>query len=275
MEEIRIRRLEMLAEYSAAESLQQECWGSGPIEAVPSHLLITAQHEGGLVLGAFAPDGRLVGFVFGFLGRADGRLKHCSHMAAVLPAYRNRHIAYRLKLAQRAAVLAQGLDLCTWTFDPLLYLNARLNIARLGAVSRAYKRNVYGEMRDALNADLPTDRLYVAWELTSARVESCVTSGAPAGTPIAGVLLTEVTTADGIPRLTGRHPLPDAPALGIQIPREFGPIRARAPEAAAAWRAGTAPLFEAAFAAGYTVANITPDPDEPDLLGRYTLLREL
>src|SRR5215213_2400899 len=148
---ITIRPLTSLDEYAAAEQLQQDCWQSGPIEAVPSHLMLTMQNEGGLVLGAFTAEEHLIGFVLGFLGREGSQLKHCSHMAAVLPAYRRQHIAYRLKMAQRDFVLGQSLDLVTWTFDPLQFPNALLNIARLGAVSRTYKRNVYGLLRDELN----------------------------------------------------------------------------------------------------------------------------
>jgi hypothetical protein len=36
---------------------------------------------------------------------------------------------------------------------------------------------------------------------------------------------------------------------------------------------GTRALFEAAFAGGYTVVNVTPDTDDPALLTRYTLHR--
>ena len=37
----------------------------------------------------------------------------------VAPGYQGRGVGYRLKLAQREAVLDQGIDLITWTYDPL------------------------------------------------------------------------------------------------------------------------------------------------------------
>ena len=73
---------------AAAEALQREVWPGSETDIVPAHLLITAVHNGGLVLGAYEGE-KLVGFVFGFPGiepTPDGpRLKHCSHMAGVLP----------------------------------------------------------------------------------------------------------------------------------------------------------------------------------------------
>ncbi|HMA38199.1 MAG TPA: hypothetical protein VKY74_27370, partial [Chloroflexia bacterium] len=188
--DITIRRLMTIEEYAAAEQLQQDCWQSGPIEALPTHLLVTLQNESGLVLGAFTPPGRLIGFVLGFLGREGDRLKHCSHMAAVHPDYRNQDIAYQLKMAQRAVILHSGLDLCTWTYDPLQCPNAILNIAKLGAISRVYKRNIYGEMHDGLNAALPTDRLYVRWEVQSPRVRHCAETGRRVDAPVADLLVT-------------------------------------------------------------------------------------
>src|SRR3970282_1162763 len=103
-------------------------------------------------------------------------LKHCSHMLAVLPEYRDQKIGYRLKLAQREAVHEQAVRLITWTYDPLESRNANLNINRLGGIVRTYKRNHYGEMQDGLNAGLPSDRLLVEWWITSNRVKQRLSS---------------------------------------------------------------------------------------------------
>lgn len=84
-------------------------------------------------------------------------------MAAVLPAYQGLGIGERLKWAQRDAVLAQGIDLITWTYDPLESANAYLNLRKLGAVCNTYLRNVYGNLTDTLNNGLATDRFQVDW----------------------------------------------------------------------------------------------------------------
>ena len=114
-----IRPIRTHREYRAVEQLQHEIWGLEKVEIVPDHLLLTAQKNGGLVLGAFAASqggesNLLVGFVFGFVGlSSSGQVKHCSHIAGVKPAYQNQNLGYQLKLAQRQHVLSQGLDLIT------------------------------------------------------------------------------------------------------------------------------------------------------------------
>ncbi|MER3467265.1 MAG: hypothetical protein C4312_01275, partial [Thermoflexus sp.] len=65
--EVEIRPLRTLEEIQACVELQRRIWGSDDLDVVPAHLLITAAHNGGVLLGAFA-GGQLVGFVFGFLG---------------------------------------------------------------------------------------------------------------------------------------------------------------------------------------------------------------
>ena len=56
-------------------------------------------------------------------------LKHCSHMMGVLQSHRGRGIGQLLKQRQQELVQAQGIDLITWTYDPLETANALLNIS--------------------------------------------------------------------------------------------------------------------------------------------------
>ena len=96
MGDIIIRSLETMAEYSAAEDVQRVTWTMSDRDIIPAHALHAMQHSGAVLLGAFDGD-RLAGFVFGFLGlTADGRLKHCSHMAGVHPDYRDHGVGYHL-----------------------------------------------------------------------------------------------------------------------------------------------------------------------------------
>ena len=146
---ITIRPLTTPSDMLAAEELQRRVWPGNDTEVVPVHMLLAVAHGGGVVLGAH-DGGRLIGLVVGFLGTdgahpdrvAMARLKHCSHMLGVDPAYRDRAIGFQLKVAQRDIVGKQGIRLVTWTYDPLLSRNAHLNIRRLGAVSRTYLREV-------------------------------------------------------------------------------------------------------------------------------------
>ena len=67
MAEYSIRLLESPEDMVAVEELQRIVWPGSETEVVPTHMLITAVHNGGLVLGAFIED-EIVGFIFGFPG---------------------------------------------------------------------------------------------------------------------------------------------------------------------------------------------------------------
>src|SRR5262245_27195784 len=105
---LRFRDLEGLEEAHAAEEMQREVWGMSDRDLTPATHLVAAKQSGGQLIGAFEST-ELVGFVYGFLGLEHGRTTHHSHLLAVRPDFRDRDIGYRLKLAQREAVLGQGI----------------------------------------------------------------------------------------------------------------------------------------------------------------------
>jgi chorismate synthase len=262
---IEIRPVTTYAEYMACEEIQRVVWGEFGV--VPHHMLLTAHKSGGVCLGAFdlaAPGAPMVGFVFGFLGRAeDGRLKHASHMAAVLPGYRDAHIGERLKWAQREQVLAQGLELMTWTFDPLISRNARLNIAKLGAVCSTYFVNLYGPEPEEPAVELPSDRFRVDWWLSSERVVARATGG-----PV----LTAGEALRAAAPLANPSPFEDGalPAGGpflLQIPADIEALKLSDTTKAQAWRYQVRALALAAFAAGYRVTDFAREGD----VGLYML----
>lgn len=260
------RRIETHEEYRAVEDLQAQVWGSDARDIVPLHLLLTASKHGGLTLGAFdtslTPPDDLIGFVFGFVGlTADGQVKHCSHMLGVLPQYRDRGIGEELKRRQRDYVLAQGITLMTWTFDPLQSRNARLNIRKLGAVCCTYARNLYGTMSDQVNAGVPSDRFEVAWHLASRHVERRLARAEPAPS-------FDALTAHGVSVLNEGPPgaAADAPAnvcrapsgdsVLIRFPTDIQTIKQTRPAEALTWRMQLRELCETAFAGGYTVVDV-------------------
>lgn len=167
---IKIRSVKTVKEYHTCEDIQKQVWQFSDREIIPVNELITIQRSGGLVLGAFLGN-KMVGFAFGFAGIQDGKLIHSSRMLAVLPEYRNYDIGFRLKLAQRAFALRQGIKLVTWTFDPLQSLNAFFNIAKLGITIRRYFVNLYGNSSSVLNKGVPTDRFLAEWKIGGKQAE--------------------------------------------------------------------------------------------------------
>jgi predicted GNAT superfamily acetyltransferase len=281
-----VRPLETIAEFRAAEDVQRRVWPGTELDVVPLHMLTTVAHNGGLVLGAFHAD-RMVGFLLGFLGTDEGqmnrpalaRLKHCSHMMGVIPEYQGQHVGYQLKLAQRDYVSAQSVRLITWTYDPLESRNGHLNIAKLGAVCHTYLESVYGEMRDGLNAGLPSDRFQVDWWITSPRAKErmfgqraplVLNSFTSAG---AEILNPTLSGPGGLARPAEQWRTPQATLALIEIPENFQAIKVTDLGLAGAWRSQTRSLFKEAFGLGYWVTDFFHEPVQGRDRSFYALSR--
>lgn len=224
-----IREVKTFAELRAVEEMQREVWGVSNLDVVPLTHLVAVQAAGGVLLGAFAGE-TLVGFVYGFVAQEDGEIAHHSHMLAVAPAYRNFNLGYKLKLAQREAVLAQNINLITWTFDPLQSLNAHFNFTKLGVISDRYLVNFYGEEAESFLHQTGTDRFWVKWILNSPRV------------------VKRITKAD----LSLEDP---ADKILVEIPVDINAVQQESPETARDWRERTRRAFTEAIEAGYVVLD--------------------
>ena len=237
-QQVEVRLARSHAEFAACEALSRDIWGAAERNVVPRELLLTMQLNGGLVHGAFLPDGRLVGFCFGFAGLRDGQLRLCSHQLGVIPELRGAGIGLELKQAQRNDARRLGYPLVSWTFDPLEARNAYINLHRLGCIARLYDRNHYGQMEDELNRGLPSDRFEAEWWLDRPRAR------APVGEPV--VML----------RLAGDEPIREAvdlataPAVLIGVPQDFQALKQRSLELAQRWRLESRAALEAALSAG-------------------------
>lgn len=156
------RELATLTEMKHAEEFQQVVWGEDD-KPDNADILLAIQHAGGLVAGAFQHN-RMLGFLFGFPTNQPN-VQH-SHRLAVHPDNRGMGIGARLKWFQRDWCLQRDISRVCWTYDPLLRVNAALNIEQLGATACIYHENYYGEM-EGINAGAPSDRLLAEWQLDS------------------------------------------------------------------------------------------------------------
>ena len=264
-----IKILESPEEMSTVEDLQRVVWPGSETDVVPAHVFITAVHNGGLVIGAFDHN-HIIGFVFGFPGletTPDGpRPKHCSHMMGIHPDYRDSGVGFALKRAQWQMVRHQGLDHITWTYDPLLSRNARLNITKLGAVCNTYRRSEYGDMRDGLNAGLPSDRFQVDWWINTRRVDRRLGKRARRPLKLENFAKADLQPLYSVYRETGSLPRPPehfSPLEGhlalAEIPSDFMALKDADFSLARDWRFFSREVFETAFATGYIVTDFVFD----------------
>lgn len=255
---IKIEPVHTIDECRIIEKLQQQIWACEEVEVIPDHFLITLAKENGMVLLARNDVGEPVGFALGFPTHTDsGQLKLASHMVGVTSQYQSKGVGYQIKLAQREIALAQNIDLITWTFDPLLAKNARLNLGKLGAVCNTYFRNLYGGMRNILNQGLPTDRFRVDWWIASRHVAQ----------KLQGLPITEM---DALPVINHVHdPNTDSPlsmddiifptnveTIKIELPSNIIGLKSQNPSLAQAWQAHVRDIFETAFAKNYTAIDL-------------------
>lgn len=248
--DLQIRPLAGQGELEACVRLQEEVWGGGFSERVPTSTLKVVARIGGVCAGAFDERGELVGFVFGFAGIEGGAPIHWSHMLAVRPGARGGGIGRALKSHQREVLLERGVTRCYWTFDPLEGRNGWLNLAKLGVVVREYVAHMYGESESHLHSGAGTDRFIAVWEMDSERVEDRLAGRETP--PRAGdfedlPLVLDVDSAGDLPVPAGAHRIPsDGPFL-LPVPLDLEDMLSRDAGLALRWRAATRPILQEAL----------------------------
>jgi predicted GNAT superfamily acetyltransferase len=271
---VNVRPLARIEEYRALQNLQRRVWNLTPEDTVLHlPLLVGLQKNGGLVLGAFTPDeDKLVGFAVSYLGHEPetGRYYHFSQIVGVEPEWQSSGVGLSLKLSQRDELLARGLNLLKWTFDPLQSRNAYFNIARLGGICRRYEPDLYGPGWGGLYGNRPLDRLALEWELDSERVRERVAL-ALEGKPV------PVRAVESIPVLTpgvGISPTTDliqnAPFLRLEIPFDLKNLPA---DDLLEWVGAVRTLFLHYLGSGYRVEEFYTIPDGNHKRSFYLLVK--
>ena len=229
---ITVAPLTTMPEMRSAAALFDRVWGLGPGEQseMQPALLRALEHAGGYVVGAYAGK-ELVAASVAFLAAPIGRGLH-SHITGVTQGRAGTGVGAALKWHQRAWCLRRGIDVVTWTYDPLIARNSFFNIARLGARPGEYLVDFYGVMADELNAGQPTDRVLAVWNLTAepvkARGEANFSPRSAADWLAAGaqVRLDQLGRADDT----------EADTLLIAVPADVETLRRNDPDQALRWR---------------------------------------
>lgn len=258
-----VRTLHAHAELVDARELWDRTWPSAQeVTQITPNLLRAVEHSGSYVSGAYAGD-RLVGAAFALVGRhrhADGWGVHLhSHMAATEPDLADRGVGTAMKLHQRAWALGRDIPTITWTYDPLVRRNARLNLVKLGTSARTYLVDFYGDMTDGINAGDPSDRLLADWDLAAPRVTAAIAGhgNAPHAQDLPGAVVGLARDETGHPVVTGAS----GPLLLVAAPQEITALRRLDPAAASAWRVAVREVLAPALAAGAVVTGLTLEGD--------------
>src|SRR5919197_1440326 len=163
---------------------------------------------------------------------------------------------------------AVGLELVTWTMDPLQSRNARFNLAKLGAYASEYHDDFYGEMPDKLNAGMPSDRFVIEWPIATDRVnhrlrgEDPIASLADAEREVPYLLRAEGDRPGGEGRLDGSH-------LLVATPWDIDAIKRKDIGLAREWRLAQRRTLGAALTSGYAAVEYLV----ADERGAYLLIK--
>lgn len=265
---IEIRPIYALEDMYAAVELQKLYWGNQLESVVPAHMLFSIATHGGHVLAAMDGD-LMVGVLIGFIGTdheyerpAAANLQMVSKRMVILPEYRNRGLAFQLKLKQRELTIDQAIKLVTWTFDPLLAPNAHLNIRKLGAICPKFLENYYGTSgRGGLAVLGISDRLYVEWWVTNKRVKARL-EDQRRGLGLSAYLDAGVSILNPTSAATDNTPWParqSQDASGsmalLEIPVDFHSIMDADTVLAQAWQHHVREQFQKLMQAGYIVTD--------------------
>ena len=210
------KELSTLKEQNLARGIFDLTWAMDAGTEITPNLLQAMVHSGSYLSGAFI-ENKLVGAAFAFPA-TNGELHLHSHMTAVLPEFRDKGVGYALKIDQWNWAKKKNYSHLSWTFDPLVRRNAKLNIAKLGVDISSYHPNFYGDMPDALNAGDESDRLMVSWRTD-------------VGAPKARELITNSEPGD----------------ILIEIPEDIVAIRSKNQSESMKWRRQVREQFMAAF----------------------------
>ena len=260
-----VRLMSSIEQFDEARAVFDEVWPTEPGGTeISSPLTKALVHAGGYVGAAYADD-RVVGATLGVVGRSrtdNGWHTHLhSHVAAVLPECADRGVGAAMKIHQRAWALENDLDRIDWTFDPLVRRNAKFNLAKLGGAGVDYIEDFYGLMSDSINANDRSDRIVLAWDIASDRVERAM-RGELAPLPRSdwlerGAHIAVSSSADEEPITHST----DGELQLVALPHDIVAIRQADPEAALRWRLAVRAALHPVISAGGRLIGLTQEGD--------------
>lgn len=216
----------------------RSAWGMTEMAQIVKDTVAAMRFHGGLVLLA-KDNGQAIGMSFSFPARFGNQSYLYSHMTGVIQDRKYSGIGQQLKLRQKEWAIKQGYDLICWTFDPLMALNANLNIGKLGGIARSYIPNFYGNMDDSLNRGNPTDRVVCEWWIKAK--------------PLPGTVPEDIIVPEDESRMNTL--IASKTSFLLRIPDDFIKIKRETPEKAIDMRINYRESFRKIFRSGYVLSG--------------------
>jgi predicted GNAT superfamily acetyltransferase len=230
MNHLNIRNLVDFRDQDFARKIFDVTWSMDAGTEITPNLLRAMIYGGSYLSGAFI-DNKMIGAALAFPATTGGLHLH-SHMTAVLEEYRDQGVGYALKLDQWHWAKKNNFSEISWTFDPLVSRNAKLNLIKLGVDISSYHPNFYGDMPDTLNAGDESDRLMVSWKVVGEN-------------PVKRELISTPRPTD----------------ILIQIPADIVAIRSKDREENLFWRRKVREQFQQAFEKGGQVFGFSTNSE--------------
>jgi len=226
LKNFKIEKITTLQDQKFARNIFDKTWQIQIGTEITPNLLQAMVHSGAYLTGAFI-ESKCIGAAFAFPATTNGLHLH-SHMTAVLDDYRDQGVGYALKIDQWQWAKKNNYAEITWTFDPLVARNAKLNLIKLGVDIYKYYPNFYGDMPDALNAGDESDRVMARWKVVGEQ-------------PVAKSIITN----------------PDKADILIKIPEDIVAIRSEDISENLRWRRKVREEFMQAFKKGGKVIGFS------------------
>ncbi len=240
----------------------------------PPKLLKVARENGGTIVGAFDPAGKLVGFAVNFPGYRYGQLIEWSYLLGVAPESSGYEIAKQLKLAQRDDLLKHGSRVLCWGFDPLNSNAARSSLHELGAICNEYSEQFPDPLSNSSRGQITSEQLIAVWQLNDPRVINRLNSPPPDVEIPKEICLIDPRQLDSGPPHPGKSILERKDnRLAFPIPLDFYSYEQRDEALAKRWRKTVRIIFQNFFSKGYIVEDFIERTTDQPGWGWYELRR--
>jgi predicted GNAT superfamily acetyltransferase len=265
-DEIYFRRPITIQDYRDCEDVQRNAWGisDDSAELVPLPVLRPINEKGGFIMVAYDGKNRPIGTTICILGIHERKRILYSQLTGVIPEFQSIGVGRMLKLKQRDYAIKQGYDLICWTYDSMQSINNWFNLNTLGALTRSYYVNYYGEMKDRVNEGLATDRFLAEWWIKSQRVKKRTSSRSHfVSSQVDDSLVVNPTKIKSGARVpTGQSSLKRSDSVLVEIPYSYDKLRKFNRRILIKWREETRKLYVRLFKTRYIATEVILDKSD-------------